>query len=450
MTDLTQPAFPVRPVGARPGLPLLERPAAASLFNIEAIALCLYFVRDACAGAMRYYAAVLHIDAIWFVPDIIAVLCIVAFAYRHAIKSPNIVAILTMLHMIVALYIGYVFLETANGAASAFKMIAPVFVGFCFCGRDLKNYKSLLLFLHIIFYVSILGVILSAHVRFPWVGYSYESFGATRQAGRLWWSAHEQRLAGFAADSTMAAYFILITYVTTSIRRSVVWCLVWAPIAVYAINLTTSKTSVGILLIYLICLLFVRFMPERHRFFVVNRMALCSFFAIFVPVLLMIFFTGTNLAHTYKGLYSLQDRINNSWQLPFVYMSNLMPFGFVSGCGLGCFNYPQQLFSNKVSYYVPVDNFYIGTYLMFGPLFVAFIGAVILAIARTRDIYKLTVVLVMNLFTITVLSYGPASGLLMIGFAFSDVFGDSGKKLRIEDAPTLAPRDSAELIPRVA
>jgi len=133
----------------------------------------------------------------------------------------------------------------------------------------------------------------------------------------------------------------------------------------------------------------------------------------------MIFLSGSNLG---GALFSLQDRINNSWQLPFVYMSELMPLGFLTGCGLGCFNYPQQLFSNKVSYYVPVDNFYIGTYLMFGPIFVAFMVCVFFAIMRTKDIYKLSVTIAMNLFTITVLAYGPASGLLIMGFAFSEVF----------------------------
>jgi hypothetical protein len=48
---------------------------------------------------------------------------------------------------------------------------------------------------------------------------------------------------------------------------------------------------------------------------------------------------------------------------------------------------------------------------------------VILAVARTRDIYKLTVIFVMNFYTITVLGYGPASGLLVITMGFSEVFG---------------------------
>jgi hypothetical protein len=103
-------------------------------------------------------------------------------------------------------------------------------------------------------------------------------------------------------------------------------------------------------------------------------------------------------------------------------MQELMPVGFVTGCGLGCFNYPQQLFSNKLSYYVPVDNFYIGTYLMFGPIFILFMIFAIAAVMKTRDIYKLSGTIAMNLFTITVLAYGPASGLIMIGAAFSQMF----------------------------
>jgi hypothetical protein len=59
---------------------------------------------------------------------------------------------------------------------------------------------------------------------------------------------------------------------------------------------------------------------------------------------------------------------------------------------------------------------------MFGPIFVVFMIFVVLAAARTKDIYKLTLIFVMNIYTITILSYGPATGLLIIGLAFSEVF----------------------------
>jgi len=392
-------------------------------FRIEALALCLYFGRDAFAGAFRYYATIMHLGALWFIPDLVAFLCMATFAYRYAIRQSNPLAIFTLLYILFSLFIGYVFLNDYRGGLSSLKMIAPIFVGFCFCGREVKDCKYLLGFVHSLFYISIIGLVWSSRVQFPWVGFEYETFGASRTAARLWWTNGDTRLQGFAADSTMAGYFVLISYVLTSPRRGMLWCVGWLPVAFYCINnLATSKTAAGTLLLYFAAMMVVRLFHERYRFDVLRTMSLASFVCIFIPIVLMIVFAGTNLASVSRSLFSLQDRIDNSWQLPFVYMEKLMPLGFLTGCGLGCFNYPQQLFSDKIMYFVPVDNFYIGTYLMLGPIFIVFMVLVVLAVARTKDIYKLTLVFVMNVYTITILSYGPASGLLIIGLAFSEVF----------------------------
>lgn len=425
-----------------------------SILNLEAFALFLYFYRDAFAGALRYAFAIVKLDALWFIPDLAALACIALFLQRYVIAGKSLIALLTLLYMVFSLYIGYIFLGQAAGAASSLKMIAPVFVGFCFCGRDLSQYKRLLGSIHLVFYLTIIGIFLSAHMRLPWVGFSYESFGTAREAQRLWWTQSDPRLAGFAADSTMAGFFTFIAFVITSVRRNMLWCAIWAPIGMYAIKLTTSKTTLGLMIIYLVCLVIIRIIPEREKFPMLRRMALWSFLTILIPIILMILFSGINLAREYPVLFSMQDRINNSWQLPFVYMSDLMPLGFLTGCGLGCFNYPQQLFSNKVSYYVPVDNFYIGTYLMFGPIFVVFVICVFFAVMRTKDIYKLTAVIVMNLFAVTVLAYGPASGLLTIGFAFSEVFRSRAASVHesvqeIADVVPVVP-DSGGLTPRPA
>ncbi|MBR1209251.1 hypothetical protein [Bradyrhizobium sp. JYMT SZCCT0180] len=403
-------------------LPLNSQLPEIGIWNVEAIALLMYFYRDAFAGALRYYLSLTKLDVLWFLPDIFALMCILAFIQRYIIKGKSLIAVLTLLYIAFALYVGFVFLGYFAGMASSFKMIAPVFVGFCFCRRDFNQYKQLLALIHPIFFITIIGIFLSSRVQFPWVGFAYETLGATRQATRLWWAASEARLAGFAADSTMAAFFVFITFVFTSARKSMLWICIWAPVGLYAIKLTTSKTTLGVMIMYLLCLVIIRMLPERERFPMLRRMAMLSFASILVPVVLMVFFAGDGLTSISRGFFSLQDRINNSWQLPFVYMQELMPVGFVTGCGLGCFNYPQQLFSNKLSYYVPVDNFYIGTYLMFGPIFVLFMVFAIAAVSKTKDIYKLSGTIAMNLFTITVLAYGPASGLIMIGAAFSQMF----------------------------
>ena len=406
-------------------------------WSIEAIALGLYFTRDAFAGAGRYYLNVFRLDFAWFIPDFVAIFCIFAFVQRYVLIGRSLIASFLLFYVCFALALGYIFLGTVTGLSSSFKMFLPIFVGFCFCGRRIEDSEWLMTLIKILFYASVAGVVASSYINFPWVGFAYESFGATRQAGRLWWSQSELRLAGFAADSTMASYFILITFVFTATRSRLWWVLVWGAIGLWAIRSTTNKTSLGVMAIFIAALLFVRFFPEIKRFKILRFLVGCSFLGVIIPPLLIIILSGVDLTQISPSLFSIQDRINNSWQKPFIFMYDLMPIGYLTGCGLGCFNYPQQLFSPETSkFYVAVDNFYIGTFLMFGFPFVIFFFCIVHALRRSLDIYKLTVCFVMNIFTITVLAYGPASGLLMMGFAFSDVFARPETKRFMSGAST--------------
>ncbi len=397
-------------------------PAQNARWNWEAVALGLHFTRDAFGGAIRYYTNILHVDALWFLPDLFSLICIPIFYRRYVNDGRNGMAFCVVLYLLIALLNGYVFLETFSAMSSSLKMMIPIFVGFCFCERNFNDYKKLLTYISFIFYASLIGIFLSVYFSLPWVGYSYELFGLTRTAGRVWWSDTELRHPGFAAENTMAGFFVLLTYVITSIRKSILWCAVFGAIGVYATIVTTSKTSLLCLSLYLVCLFIVRVLPERARFGFVRSAALTSFIVILIPPVLIAVFSGVDLSTFNKTLFSMQDRINNSWQLPFVYLVEINPIALFTGCGIGCFNYPHQIFSNVSSFWVPVDNFYIGTYLMLGMPFVFFMWAVFCNTFSVTDIYKLSVLFVMNAFNLTVLSYGPASGLIMIGLAFSEIF----------------------------
>ncbi|MFB9268769.1 hypothetical protein ACFFWD_37620 [Bradyrhizobium erythrophlei] len=403
---------------------IAQRQAAAPIsINLESIALGVYLVRDAFGGVMRYYTSILHLDALWYAPDGIAMLCLIQFISHCILRNRSILAALVLIQIVLSVVLGYIMLGTANAAFSSFKMMLPIFVGFCFCDSNLGHYKKLLAVVAVTFYLSVVGVFLTKYFVMPWVGFKYESFGAVREAGRLWWAygGDDQRLMGFAADNTMAAFFILISYTLTSIRKSTTWCLLFGGIALYAIRLTTSKTTMIVLAVYLILLVLVRMLPEQSRFPAIKKIALWSFVSILVPFFLILAAAGT-AAVPHTTMFSILDRINNSWQLPFVYMSQLMPVGIFTGCGAGCFNYPQKLFSPLAAYWVPVDNFYIGTYLMFGLPFAVFMVMVIRATFAVTDVYKLSLIFVCNMFTITVLNYGPATGLLTIALSFSEVF----------------------------
>jgi len=418
-------------------VPSLRRLSIPLDFRLEAIAFIVYIIRDAFGGAIRYYTTTHHLGALWFLPDAIAMFCLVQFVMHCVIRNRSIIAAMVLLQIFLSLILGYFMLGTFSALSSSFKMMLPVFVGFTFCDSNLGDYKKMLTIVAAIFYVSLAGVLLSKYIKMPWVGFKYESFGAVREAGRLWWSQAEARLSGFAADNTMAAFFLLISFVMTSIRRSTLWCIVFGGIAIYAIKLTTSKTTMAVLLLYLVLLIGVRALPERARFPALRVIALSSFAAIFVPAILILLASGTTVGR-HDLMFSMMDRINNSWQLPFVYMSQLMPIGFITGCGVGCFNYPQQLFSNLASFWVPVDNFYIGTYLMFGVPFAIFMWMVFRASFLVTDVYKLSLIFAVNLFTITVLNYGPATGLLVIAMSFSEVFSQRSSRVLQRDAPRMA------------
>lgn len=420
----------------------LHRPRITLIsLNIEAIALGAYLIRDAFGGVIRYYTSIYHINALWYVPDAIAILCLVQFFVHCILRNRSTLALLVFVQIMLSLVLGYFMLGTVNAAVSSFKMMLPVFVGFCFCDSSLGSYRKLLSVIAVTFYLSVIGVFLTKFYLMPWVGYKYESFGAVREAGRLWWAygGDDQRLMGFAADNTMAAFFILVSFAITSIRMSTPWCLVFGSIAIYAIKLTTSKTTMIVLVLYLLLLVFVRMLPEKSRFPAIRSIAQWSFVSIFVPFFMIVVASGT-AAVPHSTLFSIVDRINNSWQKPFIYMSQLMPIGLVTGCGAGCFNYPQQLFSPLAPFWVPVDNFYIGTYLMFGLPFVAFMVMVFRATFGATDVYKLTLIFVVNLFTITVLNYGPASGLLIIALCFSEVFSRRAASGRAGDTVPIVMR----------
>ncbi|MBB4260199.1 MULTISPECIES: hypothetical protein [unclassified Bradyrhizobium] len=420
----------------------MQRPRLILIsLSIEAIALGVYLVRDAFGGVIRYYTSIYHMDALWYLPDAVALACLIQFIVHCILRNRSTLALLVLVQIMLSLVLGYFMMGTANAAISSFKMMLPVFVGFCFCDSSLGSYKKLLSVIAVTFYLSVIGVLLTKFYLMPWVGYKYESFGAVREAGRLWWAygGDDQRLMGFAADNTMAAFFILVSFAITSIRKSTTWCLLFGSLAVYVIKLTTSKTTMIVLVLYLLLLVFVRMLPEKSRFPAIRGIAQWSFAAIFVPFFMIVIASGT-AAVPHSTLFSIVDRINNSWQLPFVYMNQLMPIGLVTGCGAGCFNYPQKLFSPLAHFWVPVDNFYIGTYLMFGLPFVAFMVMVFRATFGATDVYKLTLIFVVNLFTITVLNYGPASGLLIIALSFSDVFSRRAASARAGDAVPIVMR----------
>src|SRR5258708_12640107 len=101
-------------------------------FSFEAIVLGCYLVRDAFGGVMRYYTNVLHVDALWFTPDLLAMLCLVQFVRHCIIRNGSTFAALVLLQVLLPLVLGSFMLGTFISFSSSFNTTLPPFFVFYF------------------------------------------------------------------------------------------------------------------------------------------------------------------------------------------------------------------------------------------------------------------------------------------------------------------------------
>ncbi|MEY9252113.1 hypothetical protein [Bradyrhizobium ottawaense] len=107
----------------------LQRPRLILIsLSIEAIALGVYLVRDAFGGVIRYYTSIYHMDALWYLPDAVALACLIQFIVHCILRNRSTLALLVLVQIMLSLVLGYFMMGTANAAISSFKMMLPVFV----------------------------------------------------------------------------------------------------------------------------------------------------------------------------------------------------------------------------------------------------------------------------------------------------------------------------------
>ena len=390
--------------------------------------LCLFAIRDALTGMLRYLLQLVHLSPLWFVPDMLAMLAFAYFVWHYAIQKQSAFAIVATLSTIFAAAVSIIFMSwTPSMFASSVKSFMPIFVGFICCGRSVVRLPAVRICLAVMSAVSIIGLIFAPHVNYPWVGADIDSFNGLRNISRVWWIDGKVRYGGFAGDSTMAAFMVLFPYMM--VYR---WVPKWMnffilPLMLWAIQISTNRTALLTLAMFALHLVVVDVLiPAKNRLDVDRLIAKFSFLTVLVPFVLVFALAGAELQDVSSSLMSLQDRIDNSWQLPFTYLQQIFPAGLLIGCGLGCFAYPMK-FSEMANYNVPVDNFYMTTYLMLGIPFLVIVAGVFVSCFKTVDRTKLLMLMMLNVYAITVQCYGPAFATLMMGYAFSDAFMTESK-----------------------
>lgn len=412
----------------------------ALVYKFAVLAFLLFAVRDAFTGSIRYLFTVLHVDFVWFIPDLMAFAALIYFAVDQVQRRENLLGTLLVATFLFSTVVGGIFMKgSAVGIFSAVKMFIPIFAGTIMFGRSITETplaRNVLLFT---FLASAAGLILSPHVDFPWAGQTIDAYGIERSASKLWWEAGGVRYGGFAGDSTMAAFMVIFPYFLIHRYYRLLPNVVFFLIALYAVQVSTSKTALIILLLFpLIPLVLWRGAPE-FKLKRLRTLTQLSFLTLLIPPLAIVLVGGVDLTEISTSLYSMADRINNSWQLPFSYLLDVFPAGLFVGCGLGCFSYPMTYTSMGV-YDVPVDNFYLSTYLMMGYPFLIFTLLLAYGVRHMTNVNKLILLLVFNVYCVSIQCYGPSFATLVWGYAISDAFAFKSRRIAGVERRSVTPQ----------
>lgn len=408
-----------------------DRETSPLALQLLVLAFSLYGIRDAFTGPVRFFAAQFKLQAVWFIPDAMSFVATGFFIWSFVFRRQSAWAVLFTLNIFTALILGWIFMSAPPPAVfSAIKMMVPIFLGFAFAGHSLNEVRAgrhLFLALSIL---STIGLMLSPYIDYPWTGMTVETFGQTKAVGRVWWAGGAVRYGGFAGDSTMAAYMALFPFalVAKHYNQKLILALM-IPIA-YALYISTNKTAMGVAGLFFAYHVAFQFTSLRDRGLNIQQLlAKWSFALVMVPFALMILLSGVNLAEIDPMLFSMQDRINNTWVFPFTYMADVFPIGLIAGCGLGCFVYPMDY--TALGYLrVPVDNFYVSTYIMLGFPFIIFVVGAWLGVQKTKQYDKLLLIFMINVYAVTVQCYGPSTTTIFVGYCISDMFLTSTRRWR--------------------
>ena len=408
--------------------PLTPRASQDLMYNFSAVAMLLFCIRDGFTGSLRYYLQFVNLGMVWFIPDLMAFVSFGIFVHLQFFKDKNASGIFIICAFLWSLLVSVIYMnDNMISFFSSIKMFLPIFVGFCFYGRSITEKRWTRTILIVIFIASTTGILLNPYVSYPWLGQTFTSFGMERQATKLWWAAHNvPRYGGFAGDSTMAAFMTLFTYVLISPYLSLLINILLWPVIFVALTYTNSKTAIGLSCIYVAFFIYIRFVSQSAFLKVLRQYARLSFACLLIPPFLMLTLTGVDLGSISPNLLSLADRINNTWQLPFIHIAKIFPVGLFIGCGIGCYSYPMD-YTPLTIYQEPLDNFYLTTFLMMGYPFAFFVFLQYRGIKWIDSPQKLILILLWNIYTVTVQAYGPSYATLIYGYAFGEIFYQARK-----------------------
>ncbi len=401
---------------------LLSAEGLISIRNLAGLTLVAYLCQVTLFGPVRYLLFLTHLQMLWYIPDILGLMCLGTLLLKDAPTNPRILIFVTAISLYLAE--GYIVSGSANSVLSTFKALVPLFCGLLL-DRRLLTHPLMKAIFFLLLMIAVAGVAYSIVGKMPWSDIQFEGVGVTQQfKGMQWVSGGDVRGFGFGGDEHGAASSIvsLLIFLSFGLRwRTFYFCATVASVGVF---LTTSRTNLLCLFVYVTLWTVFDLRRKVSEQPLLNWGLWISFFAVLMPLAVI----GIALSYTVdsvpRPLLSLWYRGTPIFVAPFELMDRLAPFATISGFGLGGFGF-GLLQSDLAQYFTTVDNFILFNYFTFGIPYLVFYFYQCRRMLMENDSFKVAIYIMTAIYGVTLRGWSDYLFMILVGYSMSVVFRDS-------------------------
>ena len=401
---------------------LLSAEGLISIRNLAGLTLVAYLCQVTLFGPVRYLLFLTHLQMLWYIPDILGLMCLGTLLLKDAPTNPRILIFVTAISLYLAE--GYIVSGSANSVLSTFKALVPLFCGLLL-DRRLLTHPLMKAIFFLLLMIAVAGVAYSIVGKMPWSDIQFEGVGVTQQfKGMQWVSGGDVRGFGFGGDEHGAASSIvsLLIFLSFGLRwRTFYFCATVASVGVF---LTTSRTNLLCLFVYVTLWTVFDLRRKVSEQPLLNWGLWISFFAVLMPLAVI----GIALSYTVdsvpRPLLSLWYRGTTIFVAPFELMDRLAPFATISGFGLGGFGF-GLLQSDLAQYFTTVDNFILFNYFTFGIPYLVFYFYQCRRMLMENDSFKVAIYIMTAIYGVTLRGWSDYLFMILVGYSMSVVFRDS-------------------------
>ena len=348
------------------------------LATIQLIAALAFLLATTFSGPLRWMLATAGVSVIAYLPVLGGLAAaIITLCWHFWFGAFGARALLLCGVLCFAIFVGLIFIPSAQQVAFAAYLFIPVYMGLLLAPawRRVIDWQRGAL---ILWSLVVLAVIVNPYFAYPWVGFEYSVAGVSVETGRQWWAGDVQRHSGVARASFDAAIqaAILMTIVSANTSNRFIRLLIYVATA-YCIWLTNSKTVLVVLAAVVVCLEMSAAWINRLRVpFIAGLVAL----GWAMPLIGVLFQPRLNALNTSASLHSYEDRLRNMW--PDAFDLWLDHGTLITGRGLGALGAAQTYFEPQL--FNAGDNLHLYLFVSLGLIAAPLIAYVCWQVARVE------------------------------------------------------------------